>query len=119
MTIQQTFHSSPEALAIAVRDWILNSGQLVKSDVMRIGNLIELVRPLQKKHDELIKLIEGDFVTHGKGFNPMFDKEGYLSILELNYEIRLSSLFGKIWMIITDEELIPAGLLMPMDKWKF
>ena len=104
---QITFHSSQEALAIAVRDWLLNSGQLVKSDMMRIANLIELVRPLQKKNDKLMEEINKNFKAHGKEFNPLFDKEGYLSLFELNYEIFLSELFGKLWRIITDEELIP------------
>lgn len=111
MQKSMAIHSSQEALALAVRDWLLNSGQLVKADVMRVANLIQLVKPMQKKHDkeftEIMDLFEGAEGT----FNPIFDQTGYLSKPELSYEIDLSEIFGKLWLIMHEEELIPPGLL--------
>ena len=106
-----SIHSSQEALALAVRDWLLNSGQLVKLDVMRIANIIELVKPMQKKNEETLRGIITDFGVYKEAFNPMYDQAGYLSKPELNYECELCLLFGKLWRIMHEEELIPPGLL--------
>ncbi len=116
MKSTQFIHSSQEVLAIAIRDWILNSGQLVKMDVMRMGNLVQLVKIMQKDHKEEMDTLAENFRNHKSKFNPAFDKDGYLSMLEVDYEIVLTELFGDLWNIIHSEELIPAGLIS--QEWR-
>lgn len=111
MQRSMSIHSSQEALALAVRDWLLNSGQLVKLDVMRIANMIELVRPMQKENAETLDTIASEFKNAAEEFNPMYDQTGYLNKPELNYEVKLCALFGRIWQIIHEEKLIPPGLI--------
>jgi hypothetical protein len=119
MQRSMSIHSSQEALALAVRDWLLNSGQLVKLDVMRIANMIHLVAPMQKKSGDKLSDIISDFSEAASDFNPMYDQSGYLNKPELNYEIALCMLFGRLWCIMHEEELIPPGLLTHrVEKWE-
>lgn len=112
--------SSQEALAVSIKDWILNCGGLCKKDVLRISNMISLLEPLQTHYDEKIEGLCKELDKMANNYEPTFDSDEewaiYCSPYELLYTVQLTRMFGEMWKIIHEEEIIPANMIMKAEE---